>query len=55
MKKKIVLWGGFSDGELYTEISREGFEIPATFHTKKEAKLYYEDVRKLEIVYKDIK
>lgn len=49
MKKEVItLWGGFSNDELYSETSREGFVIPATFFTKKEAKLYYEDVRRLD-------
>ena len=47
------MYGGFCDNKLHKELSPEGYLIPAIFCTKKEAMRYYEDVRRLVIIYEE--
>lgn len=50
-----VLWGGFSEGHLHIDKIEDGFGghhyrlSPAIFISKREARLQYEDVRRVEI------
>jgi hypothetical protein len=51
IKNEKIYWGGFCDNKLNWEKDNSNIHfIPAIFYTKKEAKIYYEDVRKIKVI-----
>lgn len=53
MAKSVKAWAGFTDGKLYrrygTEQGEHTFEEYCTYKTRRQAKGYFQDVRRVRI------
>lgn len=55
-KKTVHAWGGFVDGELYHEFANPDYGgqlLPAIYRTRTEALQAFQDVRLVEISWKE--